>query len=456
MTEKLNHNSPTGREIYSVSRLNREVRAVLEGSFTTIWLQGEISNLARPASGHIYFSLKDESSQVRCAMFRNRNLALAFTPDNGLLVLVQANVSLYEDRGEFQLIIESMEPAGDGALQQAFAALKLRLEAEGLFNPEHKKTIPVFSKTVGVITSPTGAAIRDIVSILQRRFPLTKVIIYPAAVQGEQAEKQIINMLEIAQDRNECDVLILARGGGSLEDLWVFNSENVARKIYQCKLPIISGIGHEIDFTIADFVADVRAATPSAAAEMVSPDQKQISRQLTIYFEKMIQIIKQSIRQNNQYVLHLGKRIPHPTYQLQTYYQRVDHLQQQISHACMLNINSRKINLNELSTILNNNNPVQIINIYAERLVYMQKHLRQVILNKFRQLNNYLVTLGRTLDAVSPLASLERGYAVVNKLENNELVRDVRQLNVGSKISTRLFKGKIYSTVDEIIDENKK
>ena len=272
--------SQTAIDVYSVTRLNREVRAVLEGSFPTIWVQGEISNLAQPASGHMYFSLKDEFSQVRCAMFQNRNRLLQFRPENGNHVLLRAAISLYETRGEYQLIVEQMEPAGEGALQRAFEELKQRLFKEGLFAEEHKKPVPYMAARIGIITSPTGAAIRDILTVSRRRFPLADIIIYPVAVQGEGAAEQIISMLQTAQRRHECEVLILARGGGSLEDLWAFNNEKLARVIFKCTLPVVTGIGHEIDFTIADFVADKRAPTPSAAAEIVSPDQRQIDRQL--------------------------------------------------------------------------------------------------------------------------------------------------------------------------------
>ena len=451
MSENSSKTETSSRDIYNVTRLNREVRAVLEGSFPLIWLQAEISNLAQPASGHIYFSLKDDHSQIRCAMFRNKNLSLRFIPENGMSVLVHANVSLYEDRGEFQLIIEHMEPAGDGALQRAFEALKQRLYEEGLFSSSHKQIVPTAPKTIGVITSPSGAAIRDILSILQRRYPLSKVIIYPTAVQGAKAEGQIIKMLEIAETRKECDVLILARGGGSLEDLWVFNNENVARSVYKCTIPIVTGIGHEIDFTIADFVADERAATPSAAAELVSPDQIQIKQQLTTQNEKLLQLISNHIKQHQQYILQLGKRLPHPANQLQTLIQRIDHLQQRMSHSTYVTINTYKIRLSELVATLSHYNPAQSLQLYSGRFAQTHERLKQAIQYKLQQFNSELSNLSRTLDAVSPLASLNRGYAIVNKLENNELVRDARQLSIGDTILTRFARGQTQSTVNKII-----
>lgn len=259
------------REVFTVSQLNDEVRALLENQFPLIWVEGEISNLARPASGHLYFSLKDDAAQVRCAMFKMRNRLLDFQPENGQQVLLRTRVSLYPARGEFQLIVEHMEAAGDGALRRQFELLKRRLSEEGLFDPESKLPLPMVPERLGVITSPTGAAIRDILSVLKRRFPGIPVLIYPVPVQGAEAPAAIVKALRTAAARHECDLLIMARGGGSLEDLWAFNDEAVARAMHACPIPIVSGIGHEIDFTIADFVADQRAPTPSAAAELVSP-----------------------------------------------------------------------------------------------------------------------------------------------------------------------------------------
>jgi len=301
-------NSPS-RDIYSITRLNREVRAVLEGSFPAIWVQGEISNLAQPSSGHMYFSLKDRSAQVRCAMFRGRNRLLKFVPENGMEVLARAVVSLYEGRGEFQLLIEELEPAGEGALQKAVADLKQRLFEEGLFNEEHKQSLPAYPKTIGVVTSPTGAAIRDILTVLKRRYPAAAVIVYPVPVQGEGAAGIITKALETADRRAEADVLILARGGGSLEDLWSFNEEIVARAVYNLATPIVCGVGHEIDFTIADFVADKRAPTPSAAAEMVSPDQRELLSYIKLRENRIIAHMNQTLLRFRQTLLQMQKRI---------------------------------------------------------------------------------------------------------------------------------------------------
>ena len=271
------------REVYTVSQLNQAAKNLLEGSFPLIWISGEISNLSQPSSGHMYLTLKDEAAQVRCAMFRFRNSLLSFAPKNGMQVLARAKVSLYEGRGEFQLIIEHMEEAGDGLLRRKFDELKHRLAALGLFNHEHKKPLPALPQCIGVVTSATGAAIRDIISVLKRRMPAIPIMIYPAAVQGSEAAGQIVKAINLANQRQECDVLIVGRGSGSLEDLWPFNEEIVAHAIFNSEIPIISAVGHEIDYTIADFVADVRAATPSAAAELISPHQQELLQQVQLH-----------------------------------------------------------------------------------------------------------------------------------------------------------------------------
>ena len=266
--------------IFTVTQLNYSVRHLLEVELGQVWLTGEISNFSQPVSGHWYLTLKDENAQVRCAMFKMKNLRVNFRPQNGMQVLVRASVSLYEPRGDYQLIIESMQMAGDGLLQQQFDGLKMKLAAQGLFAQEHKKPIPKFVKRVGIITSPSGAALQDILHILNRRDPSLQIVIYPTLVQGKEATQDIIDTIRLANQRKECDVLIVGRGGGSLEDLWCFNEEMVAYAIYQSELPIISAVGHETDVTIADFVADLRAPTPSAAAELVSRDRQEIVRQL--------------------------------------------------------------------------------------------------------------------------------------------------------------------------------
>ena len=297
------------RDIYSVGRLNAEARGLLEGAFPLIWVQGELSNVSRPSSGHLYFTLKDANAQVRCAMFRGNNRFLKFRPADGAQVVVRASLSLYEARGDYQLIVQSMEEAGDGALQRAFEALKQKLAAEGLFEAAHKRALPALPKRIGVITSPTGAAIRDILSVLKRRFPAIPVLIYPVAVQGQAAGAEIAAMIRRADARRECDVLIIARGGGSLEDLWAFNEEIVARAIFDCSIPTVSGVGHEVDFTIADFVADQRAPTPSVAAEMVSPDQHDWLNQLRALDSELYKRLTRQMQRLGERLTWIGKRL---------------------------------------------------------------------------------------------------------------------------------------------------
>ena len=438
------------QDIYNVTRLNREVRAVLEGSFPSIWLQGEISNFVCPTSGHMYLSLKDIHSQVRCAMFKNKNRFIKFEPENGMEVLVRANVSLYEGRGEFQLIIEQMELAGEGGLQRAYEELKQKLFNEGLFEVEHKQTLPSMPRTIGVITSPTGAAIRDILSVLKRRYPSGNIIVYPVAVQGDGCSEQIINMLKIAEKRKECDVIILSRGGGSIEDLWSFNNESLARAIFGCSLPIVSGIGHEIDFTIADFVADQRAATPSASAELVSPDQFHIIQSVSRQQSRLIQLLQVQFVTLKQNILYFEKRLPHPVIRLQNNAQKLDALYVRMEHLIKSIVTQRRNGLHDQLISINKHNPLQRLQFYSERYVQMNRRLHQAINHLQENLDSQLQTAARALNTVSPLATLNRGYAIVQKYDNQQIVRDTRQLVAGDEVLARFSQGQAKCTVDEV------
>src|SRR3984957_11121160 len=308
------------RSVYTVSRLNREVRLLLERGLAVIWLEAELSNFTQPASGHWYFTLKDKEAQIRGAMFRQRNMNLGFTPRSGQLVLVRGRVSLYEPRGDYQMLVEHMEEGGVGALKREFERLKAQLAAEGLFAPELKRLLPGFPRRIGVITSPSGAAVRDILHVLKRRYPPARVLIYPTPVQGAAAVPALIRALQLASARADCDVIILARGGGSLEDLWAFNDEGVARAIRACAIPVISGVGHEIDFTIADFVADVRAPTPSGAAELAVPDRQERLDPLRRIGARLVQSGRRELRTASQLLMQLRHRLQrtHPGVRLQT------------------------------------------------------------------------------------------------------------------------------------------
>ena len=336
---------PFARDVYTVSRLNLDARSILEEAFSTVWIEGEVSNLARPRSGHMYFTLKDESCQVRCAMFRMHNRALSFAPGDGMQVLAHARVSLYPERGEFQLIVQYMEEAGAGALRRAFDALKSRLGAEGLFDAGHKRPLPVLPRCIGVVTSPTGAAVRDILSVLGRRFPAVPVVIHPVPVQGAGAAEAIARMIDLACERSECDVLILARGGGSLEDLWAFNEEVVARAMHRASIPVVTGVGHEVDFTIADLVADLRAPTPSAAAESVVPDASEWAARYRGFETRLVAVMRRALAARHGEVRMLAKRLVHPRRRLFDHSQRLDAVTMRLSRAASAGVRERRARL---------------------------------------------------------------------------------------------------------------
>ncbi|MCU7844095.1 MAG: exodeoxyribonuclease VII large subunit [Candidatus Thiodiazotropha sp. (ex Monitilora ramsayi)] len=437
------------RDIFSVSRLVRETRAVLEGSFPLLWISGEISNLAQPASGHIYFSLKDEAAQVRCAMFRMKRQRLRFQPQNGQQVLIRARVSLYEARGEFQLIVEQMEPSGEGALRLAFEQLKAKLSDEGLFDAENKIGLPSLPKQVGIITSPSGAAIRDLLTVLRRRFPALPVVIYPVQVQGDEAPVQIVKMLQLANQRKECDVLILSRGGGSLEDLQAFNDESVARAIHHSQIPIVSGVGHEIDFTIADFVADHRAPTPSAAAELVTPDQQVwrqglvgLSQRLSRYQQRKLQQLKESV---NGLERRLSKQ--HPMQRLQQHAQRLDELGVRLRRGMHLNLLQRARGLEQLQTRLTAQSPTHRLEKLAHNYQTLDERLKRTMTQRLEQAKSRLGQVVRDLHTLSPLNTLSRGYAIVSRQEDGGIVRSYTEVKPGENVTARLSQGSLTCRV---------
>jgi exodeoxyribonuclease VII large subunit len=390
--------------VYSVSRLNRAVRGLLESGLGAVWVEGEISNLARPSSGHWYFSLKDREAQLRCAMFRQRNVLSRCTPREGQLVLAFGRVSLYEARGDYQLLIEQLEDAGSGALQRAFEELKARLGAEGLFAIEHKRPLPAVPVRIGVITSPSGAAIRDILHVLAHRFPAVPVLIYPVPVQGAAAVPGIVAALELAARRAECDVLILARGGGSLEDLWAFNDERVARAMYRCPIPIVTGIGHEVDVTIADFVADLRAPTPTGAAQLVVPDALVWRQRLVQFAARLRSAAQRALRTEQLRVATLARRLQqvHPGARLRQHHQRLDEL---------------------------------------------ELRLRLAIQSRLAALAAQLETAARALQAVSPLSTLARGFAVLTRERDGALLTAAAQVAIGETVHARLGAGSLRATV---------
>lgn len=437
------------REVLSISQLNQQARLLLEGNFPMIWVEGEISNLVRPASGHIYFTLKDSQSQVRCAMFRGRNSRLNFAPDNGMQLLARAKVSLYEGRGDYQLIIEHLEPTGDGQLRRAFEALQKKLHKEGLFADDHKQVLPELPQQIGVITSATGAAVRDVLKVLRGRFPSIPVIIYPSSVQGDKAAGEIVTAIELANRRKECDVLLLVRGGGSLEDLWPFNEEIVARAIYASKIPLVSGVGHEIDFTIADFVADHRAPTPSAAAEYVSPDQQQYLQQYKHLEQRLYRVMAKQLHNFRLALVNLRKRLQHPGQRLQQQAQRLDNIELQLQRAIEHVIQLKRAGFQQKNEQFKRSNPLLIVSSYQQLLVHSKQQLHASMSKNLKQVQHQLVEISRALDAISPLATLHRGYSITRK-ENGSVIRDIAQVKTGEKIATKLAKGTIQCTIDAL------
>jgi len=422
----------------------------LERGFGSLWLEAEISNFARPASGHWYFSLKDASAQVRCAMFKQRNMLAAFTPRDGQKVLVRARIGLYEPRGEYQLLVDHMEDAGLGALKRQFEELTAKLAAEGLFAAERKRALPRLPKRIGVITSPTGAAIRDIVHVLARRFPAAAVLIYPVPVQGAQAAAEITAAVALAGRRGECDVLILARGGGSLEDLWAFNDEALARAIVASPIPIVSGVGHEIDFTIADFAADVRAPTPSAAAEIVVPDAHEWLKTVRTLGARLQQAMRRRLNDGRERLRWLMGRaaLVSPAARLTQQMQSLDDLEQRLTRGMRQRLTEMRSDFVERRGLLWQLSPIARIRDGAQRHQGLAARLSAAQLQQLRHARERLIPLVRTLQAVSPLATLDRGYAIVSRMDG-VILRDSAQAPPGTIVEARLAAGKIRAKVED-------
>ncbi|MDF5072815.1 exodeoxyribonuclease VII large subunit [Vibrio parahaemolyticus] len=440
--------SKTNQNIFTVSRLNAEVRLLLENEMGIVWLVGEISNFSAPVSGHWYLTLKDSRAQVKCAMFRGNNRRVTFKPANGNQVLVKARLSLYEPRGDYQLIIESMQPEGDGRLQQEFEELKMKLAAEGLFAQTNKLPLPEHPKRVGIITSKTGAALYDILDVLKRRDPSLPVVIYPTMVQGDDAAIQIAQAIGRANSRNECDVLIVGRGGGSLEDLWCFNNEILARTIAASQIPIISAVGHEVDMTIADFVADVRAPTPSAAAELVSRDNSHKDQSLVAKQHKLASAMRYYLAQQNQQSAQLLHRLErqHPSYQLQRQSQQLDELDMRLRRAMQRFIDTRQQAVERKHHRLQLNSPIKHLAQQKSRLERVEHKLMDAMDRKLLTMRHQLAIAAEKLDTVSPLATLKRGYSIT-QTDQGKVVTSADDVKTGDLLVTRLANGEIHSTV---------
>ncbi|MDX5629599.1 MULTISPECIES: exodeoxyribonuclease VII large subunit [unclassified Brenneria] len=441
--------------IFTVSRLNQTVRQLLEMEMGQIRLSGEISNLSQPSSGHWYFTLKDERAQVRCAMFRNSNRRVTFRPQNGQQVLIRASITLYEPRGDYQLLAESMQPAGDGLLQQQFEQLKQKLAAEGLFDQQFKQALPSPAKRVGVITSASGAALHDILQVLQRRDPSLPVVVYPTAVQGNDAPLQIVRAIELANLRAECDVLIVGRGGGSLEDLWSFNDERVARAIFASRIAVVSAVGHETDVTIADFVGDLRAPTPSAAAELISRNQIELIRQIQSQRQRLEMAMDYYLAQRSRDFTRLQHRLQqqHPQLRLARQQTQLVRLRQRLDEGMQLQLKQLARRSERLQQRLIQQQPQPRIHRAQQRLQQLQYQMRYALERRLNQHKQRLGVACSHLEGVSPLATLARGYNVTTT-PDGQVLKNIAQAEPGTMLKTRLQDGWVESQVTMLMPEN--
>lgn len=434
--------------VLTVSQLNRHVKSYLENELGIVHVEGEISNLSKPSSGHFYFTLKDNAAQIRCVFFKNRHFGpISAKLDNGQLIVASGKLSLYEARGDYQLIVEQITEAGLGILYQRFEELKNKLAAEGLFNSANKKPLPTIPQNIGVITSATGAAIHDILSTLARRFPLAAVFIYPSEVQGAGAAPQLIKALQRANADKRCDVLILARGGGSIEDLWAFNDEQLARQIANSTIPVVSGVGHETDFTIADFVADYRAETPTAAATAVTPDSFELLKLLNHSVRRLQEVMNRQMQKNHLKLQYLTERISSPQKAISSYWQTTDYLEKQLIANIMLLIKQKKHQLHLCANLLHAQNPQIRMKHTQSQLNQLSNQLVQHMQNKINQLKYQFSGLLSTLHAVSPLATLDRGYAIAT--QENKVLFSSEQVHIGDTIEVRLAQGTLSCDVRE-------
>ena len=439
---------------YTVSELNRLSRQTLESKFPLIWVEGEISNFSMPASGHWYFKMKDETATISCAMFRKQNSRSSFKPQNGIKALARCKITIYEVSGNYQLIIEQIESAGIGALQRKFEELKKQLFDEGIFDDKHKLPIPKYPKKIGIITSPTGAAIQDILSILKRRYPIASVLVYPSIVQGNtldgtSAAKELTERIIFANKENNCDVLILARGGGSIEDLWAFNDETLTRSIHNSNIPIISAVGHEVDYTICDFVSDCRAPTPSAAAEIVSPDINSIIQRLNEKELQLNHMILGFLQARYQKIDNLFMRIRNPNDYLLHIQTQIEGLQNRIYKNITSKIKIDKETLTHIDKNLQRNHPSEYLCNLSDRLCLLEKKLNneiiKLLITKQEKWENSL----RLLEAVSPLNTIKRGYAIVlNK--DKKIIKRTSDIKINDRIFTMLGDGGVFSNIEEI------
>ena len=441
--------SDTPAEVLTPSQLNTLARDLLEGSFPLIWVEGELGNVARPGSGHLYFNLKDARAQVRCAMFKPKSTWLKFQPREGLRVLARGRVTLYEARGEYQLVLDHMEEAGEGALRRAFDELKARLAAEGVFDPDRKRALPVFPRRIGLVTSPTGAVVRDVLSVLARRLPLAEVDVLPVPVQGTTAAAQIRGMLSRAIASGRYDVIVLARGGGSLEDLWAFNDEQLARAIAASPVPVVSAIGHETDFSLSDFAADVRAPTPSVAAELLVPHQAELMTRLAGLQRRVQRLHAERTRQLAQRADRAMLRLQalRPQARLDLLRRRQHEAHRRLQAAMGARLEGERMRLRHADAVLRAWHPARRLARLAERLAGLQSRPRVALVARLQRDALRLRGLARSLEAVSPLATIARGYAILQR-PDGRIVRSVTQATPGDALQARLQDGVLQVTVE--------
>lgn len=437
------------REVLTVSQLNQRARLLLEDVFPKIWVEGELSNIAKPTSGHVYFTLKDRNAQVRCAIFRQQASRVRELLRDGLLVRVRGRVSLYEGRGDYQMILDSVEAAGDGALRLAFEALKAALQTEGLFAQERKRALPKYPQRIGVVTSPSGAVLHDIVSVFARRAPHIELTLIPTAVQGREATAQIVHAIGLA-DSAQYDAIIVARGGGSLEDLWCFNEEAVARAIAECQTPIVSAIGHETDVSISDFVADVRAPTPSAAAELLAPDRSELLNQLRGTERQLSLRINEGLQRKRTQLQHLRQRLRHPRERLQQHSQRLDDLTLRMQRAIRATLQQQQQRCTYLQARLSVQHPRELLPAHQQHLIRLQQRLERASQLSFNLAQQRLHSVLQTLHVVSPLATLERGYSILSSDDQHQIIRSVDSVKPAQTLQARLADGYLTLRVQDI------
>ncbi len=436
--------------IFTVSELNRAVKSDIEPLYKNIWVEGEISNVRIPVSGHCYFTLKDETSQIRAVMFRFKNRLVQFRLSDGMKIICKADINVYEPRGEYQLLVEKIEPKGAGELQLAFEQLKNRLREEGIFDDKHKKSLPMLPRRVAVITSATGAAVRDVIRVIKNRFINMDILVVPVKVQGGGSAEEIRNAIETINRKQLSDVIMLARGGGSIEDLWAFNEEIVARAVYGSQIPVITGIGHEVDFTIADFAADVRAATPSAAAETVVREKREFLEMLKYLCLRSRKSLENRLSFYSQKLQNLSAHISSPEKIIITHRLRCDELNMRICRLIDRIMSMRKKEVASLKSLLFSRSPVAKLQNAAERLSYNLKNLKIFTESVKNKKQSHFASLAGKLNALSPLNVLERGYSITRMLPDFKVVRDASNLNKGDMVNVRLSRGEIECCVEKV------